>query len=116
MGRSGALAIDVANPDKLHSAIQQAISQYNPPYQSTRPDTPSRGHYVFAMPEGRRLSNSLGELGNGWGEIPGLNGVIIVVPSDHKERDGRYEWQQTGPVPTLPGYVASRLKTTPLAL
>jgi P4 family phage/plasmid primase-like protien len=111
MGRSGGVAIDVDNPNKLHPAIQQAISQYHPPYQSTRANVPGRGHYVFAMPEGRRLGNSLGELGKGWGEIRGLNGVIIVAPSKHQERDGRYEWCHTVPVsvPTLPGYVASRL-------
>ena len=81
IGRSGAVAIDVDNPDKLHPAIRQAIDQYHPPYQSTRVNVPGRGHYVFAMPEGRRLGNSLGDLGNGWGEIRGLNGVIIVAPS-----------------------------------
>jgi len=35
--------------------------------------------------------------------------VIIVAPSVHEEQGGRYEWQQTGPVPVLPGYVATRL-------
>ncbi|MFL6044852.1 MAG: bifunctional DNA primase/polymerase [Propionibacteriaceae bacterium] len=109
MGRSGGVAIDVDDPDKLHPAIQQAISQYKPPYQSTRTNAPGRGHYVFAMPEGRRLGNSLGDLGKGWGEIRGVNGVIIAAPSKHKDPNGHYEFQRTGPVPILPGYVASRL-------
>jgi hypothetical protein len=108
-GRSGAIIFDVDHPDRLPAPIRQAIAQYAPPYQSTRHDHPGRGHYVFAVPEGRRLSNSLGELAGGWGELRGENGVIIVAPSVHKEDGGRYQWLHTGPVPTLPGYLASRL-------
>jgi hypothetical protein len=109
VGRSGAWVADVDNPENLHPAIQQAIAQYKPPYQSTRPDTPGRGHYIFAVPDGRRLGNSLGELGKGWGEGRGLNGVIIVAPSEHEKPEGCYGWQRTGPVPTMPGYMASQL-------
>jgi hypothetical protein len=109
VGRSGAWVADVDNPDKLHPAIQQAISQYNPPYQSTRPKHPGRGHYIFLQPEGRMLGNSLGDLAKGWGEGRGLNGVIIAAPSKHEKREGCYQWRRTGPVPAMPGYMASQM-------
>ena len=108
-GRSGLVIFDVDNPERLHPAIAQAVEQFRPPCQSTRPDQPDRRHYLFLMPPGRDLGNSLGELVGGWGQIRGRNGVIIVAPSEHEEPDGRYAWHQTGPVPVLPGYVASRL-------
>lgn len=111
-GRSGAVVFDVDQPDRLHPAIRQAIHQYQPPWQSTRPDQEGRptdrGHYLFLQPEGRRLGNALGKLASGWGEIRGVNGVIIVAPSDHPE-GGRYTWQHSGPVPMLPGYLATQL-------
>jgi Bifunctional DNA primase/polymerase, N-terminal len=107
-GRSGAIIPDVDNPDNLHPAIRQAITQHKPPYQSSRPDQSGRGHYIFAVPDGRRFGNSLGDLGKGWGEIRGENGVIIAAPSVHRD-GGQYRWITTGPVPVLPGYVASQL-------
>src|SRR5215212_7810472 len=107
-GRSGGLIFDVDTPEKLAQPIRQAINQYAPPYQSTRPDKPGRGHYIFATPDGRQLGNSLGDLANGWGEIRALNGVIIAAPSAHGG-GGEFRWLTTGPVPQLPGYVASRL-------
>jgi hypothetical protein len=108
MGRSGAVGFDVDQPEKLHPAIKQAIEQYKPPFQSSRPNIPGKGHRIFGMPGGRQLGNSLGELGGGWGEIRGLNGVIVAAPSVHPE-GGEYCWLVTGPVPVLPGYLASRL-------
>jgi AAA domain/Bifunctional DNA primase/polymerase, N-terminal len=108
-GRSGAWVADVDTPENLHPAIQTAINECNPPYQSTRSNVPGRGHYVFLQPEGRRLGNGLGKLAKGWGEGRGLNGVIIVAPSEHQEKDGRYEWLEMGPVPVMPGYLATQL-------
>jgi P4 family phage/plasmid primase-like protien len=108
MGRSGAVGFDVDQPEKLHPAIKQAVEQYKPPFQSSRPCIPGKGHRVFGMPDGRQLGNSLGELGGGWGEIRGANGVIVAAPSVHPE-GGEYRWLVTGPVPLLPGYLASRL-------
>jgi hypothetical protein len=58
VGRSGAWVADVDNPDNLHPAIRLAIAEHNPPYQSTRPNQPGRGHYVFLKPEGRMLGPS----------------------------------------------------------
>jgi Bifunctional DNA primase/polymerase, N-terminal len=107
-GRSGAVIFDVDNPDNLPAPIRQAIEQCKPPHQCTRPDNRRRGHYVFAMPSGRQLGNSLGNLANGWGEIRGTNGVIVVAPSVHPE-GGEYRWLSTGTVPMLPGYLATQL-------
>jgi hypothetical protein len=55
------------------------------------------------------LGNSLGDLARGWGEGRGLNGVIIAAPSEHEKPEGCYEWRRTGPVPAMPGYMASQL-------
>jgi D5 N terminal like/Bifunctional DNA primase/polymerase, N-terminal len=107
-GRSGAVIFDVDNPEKLHPAIKQAIEQYKPPFQSSRPNIAGKGHYVFGMPAGRQLGNSLGKLAGGWGEIRGANGVIVAAPSVHPE-GGEYRWLSTGAVPVLPGYLATQL-------
>jgi hypothetical protein len=109
VGRSGAWVADVDNPDNLHPTIRLAITEHNPPYQSTRPNQPGRRHYVFLKPEGRMLGNTLGELAKGWGEGRGLNGVIIAAPSEHEKQEGRYQWGRVGPVPVMPGYMASQL-------
>src|SRR5215204_3920057 len=52
-GRSGAVVADVDNPDRLPELLRRAFRELTPPYQSTRPDTPGRGHYVFRQPSGR---------------------------------------------------------------
>src|SRR4029453_7468843 len=108
-GRSGAVIFDVDHPENLPQVIRQAIRDHWPPYQMTRLDQPGRGHYVFAIPEGRRFGNSIGNLRNGWGEIRGSNGVIIAAPSQHSNPDGIYEWERIGPVPVLPGDLATQL-------
>jgi hypothetical protein len=108
-GRSGAVIFDVDHPENLPPAIRQAIQDHWPPYQMTRLDQPGRGHYVFAIPEGRKFGNSTGNLGSGWGEIRGSNGVIIAAPSQHSNPDGIYEWERIGPVPVLPGPLATQL-------
>jgi hypothetical protein len=112
VGRSGAWVADVDTPDNLHSELRQAIEECNPPYQSTRSNHPGRGHYIFLQPKGRMIGNGLGKLASGWGEGRGLNGVIVVAPSEHEESEGRYEWQHTGPVPAMPDYMASLLPDT----
>lgn len=91
-GRSGLVIFDVDAPEKLHPAIRQAVEQCSPPAQNTRPATPDRLHYLFAVPDGRRLGNAVGELSGGWGQVRGLNGVIIVAPSVHENPDGAYRW------------------------
>ena len=45
-GRSGAVVFDVDDPDKVPDVLRQHLD--SAPYQSTRPDVPGRGHYVFA--------------------------------------------------------------------
>ena len=107
-GRSGAIAFDVDDPDKLPDVLAADLLGTPVPYQSTRPDTPDRGHYPFAMPPGRTLGNGLGRLSGGWGEIRGANGVIIAAPTSHPE-GGEYQWQRTGPVPVLPEEIAEQL-------
>jgi hypothetical protein len=106
-GRSGAVVFDVDDPGKLPDVLRAHLPAA--PYQSTRPGTAGRGHYLFRMPPGRNLGNSTGLLAKGWGEIRGLNGVIIVQPSHHKDDGGRYQWERTGVVPALPAELAEQL-------
>lgn len=108
-GRSGAVTFDVDHPSALHPLLSKAFDAERPPNQSTRPNDPRRGHYLFRQPPGRDVGNSLGTLGKGWGEVRGRNGVIVVAPSEHEKDDGRYMWEQSGPVPVLPDYVADQL-------
>jgi hypothetical protein len=115
-GRSGAIVLDVDNPENTPDEIIAATENTNCPYQSTRPNQPGRGHYIFANTTGRRIGNGLGHLAteNKWGEIRGANGVIIATPTPHPE-GGQYHWQRSGPVPPLPDYIAEALpdSTTP---
>jgi putative DNA primase/helicase len=105
-GRSGLVVFDVDYPDKVPAVLARHLR--SAPYQSTRPEDTGRGHYVFAMPPGRRLGNGGGGLGGEWGEVRGLNGVIIVAPSRHAD-GGEYLWIRTGPVPVLPEEIAELL-------
>ena len=112
MGRSGAVAFDVDHPERIPDALSEVIASTGAPYQSTRANQAGRGHYIFGVPQGRTLGNGTGDLGKGWGEVRGQNGIIVVSPSVHeKEADGaRYQWQRTGPVPVLPTTAADLLR------
>lgn len=112
MGRSGAVAFDVDHPDRIPAELAQAVEETGAPFQSTRTTQPGRGHYLFAVPEGRTLGNGTGGLGKGWGEVRGTNGIIIVQPSVHEKEDAgaHYQWQRTGTVPVLPPGVAGLLR------
>ncbi|AXQ53086.1 DNA primase/polymerase [Mycobacterium phage Rando14] len=105
-GRSGAVVLDIDNPDRIPDVIRQHGGQ--PPAQLTRPDTPDRKHLVYQVPAGRQLGNGNGQLGGAWGEVRGQNGVIVVAPSYHPE-GGEYRWLTTGPVPVLPEPIAAML-------
>lgn len=109
VGRSGAVVLDVDNPDLLPPELDAACGG-TVPFQSTREASPRRGHYVFAMPPGRRLGNSRGRFGTtAWGEVRGTNGIIVVAPSRHSKSGGRYAWQVIGDVPVLPAEIDSGL-------
>lgn len=110
-GRSGLVVMDIDTEDieAVPEPIRRAIIECSPPYQTTRIGAERRGHYLFRQPEGRMIGNSPAGLGREWGDIRGKNGVIILAGSWHPAPDGRYEWQRTGVIPFLPGYVADLL-------
>lgn len=114
-GRSGAVIIDVDEPDNVPDEVALVMAS-DGPYQSTRPGETARGHYLVLNDTGRRIGNSLGKLATlkKWGEIRGANGVIIAEPTVHPE-GGQYRWVRTGPVPSIPDYLAEALpeSTTP---
>ncbi len=111
-GRSGAGIIDMDYPEKCPSNVLEALKHSWAPFQSTRVDSDSRGHYVFRQPAGRFIGNSLGTSFQDCGfEVRGNNGVIIAAPSIHEFADqgGRYQWELTGAVPMLPAIIADKL-------
>lgn len=114
-GRSGAVVLDVDDPDTVPDEVL-LVMESDGPYQSTRDDQPRRGHYLLLNDTGRRIGNSLGKLATDkkWGEVRGANGVIVVAPSVHPG-GGCYRWQRTGQVPTMPDYLDEALpeSTTP---
>lgn len=101
VGRSGGLVLDVDDYEALMPEVAQIITDKQPPFQSTRDDDRRRGHYVFAMPDDRLLGNSKGQLGKAWGEVRGVNGIIVVQPTRHEKDNGRYLWISTGKLPSL---------------
>lgn len=108
VGRSGAWCADVDSPDHIHPVLRAAIRTARPPWQSSRPDEPRRGHYLFRQPPGRTLGNGRGALGKQWGEARGRNGIIVAFPTARP--DGRrYQWSRTGPVPAMPDELAAAL-------
>lgn len=114
-GRSGAVIIDVDEPDNVPDEVLLIMSAEGP-FQSTRPNQAGRGHYLLLNDTGRRIGNSLGKLATQrkWGEIRGANGVIIAAPTPHPE-GGEYHWERTGAVPGMPEFLAEALpeSTTP---
>ncbi len=105
-GRSGAVVLDVDRPERAAEWLTAALDAHGVPFQSSRPDQPHRGHLVYAMPPGRTIGNP--KIPGGAGEVRGLNGVIVVAPSAHKD-GGEYRWQRVGPVPELPADIAEQL-------
>jgi hypothetical protein len=103
-GRSGLVVLDVDNPDRIPEEWWPLMAAA--PFQSTRSGAGRRGHYVFAMPEGRTIGNP--NIPGGGGEVRGANGVIVVAPTRHEKaaEGGQYVWVRTGPVPYLPQLIA----------
>jgi hypothetical protein len=107
VGKSGAVVFDVDEPANLSLQLQLELLRANVPFQSTRlVGDERRGHYVFLVPNGCSYGNSLGGLGKGWGDVRGMNGIIVASPSPHQKEFGYYKWKRTGPVPLLPPTLA----------
>lgn len=111
VGRSGAVVFDVDNSHAIPAVLRSAIAELAPPFQSTRTTDAARGHYVFAAEPGR-FGNSAGDLGGEWGEVRGLNGIVVVEPTPHSKTDagGRYRWVRTGSLPAVPPELAAALR------
>lgn len=119
-GACGLVIFDVDHPDNVPKWLWGHLD--TAPFQRSRTGgSPRRGHYIFRIPPGRRLGNSVGKItgtgGRGWGEVRGANGVIVVTPTIHGEADrgGRYWWVRTGAIPVLPDEVAQKLPDTDAA-
>lgn len=112
VGRSGGIVLDVDTPINLPDILTEALTETPAPFQYTRRNDLARRHYVYTQPVGRRFGNGLGNLPAGWGDIRGVNGVIIVAPSQHPDPEGHYAWGRTGNVPELPATIARALTDT----
>jgi hypothetical protein len=103
VGKSGALVFDVDEPNNLPPLLLRELFKETVLSQSTRlVGDKRRAHYIFQVEDGSRYGNSIGSLGDGWGDIRGCNGVIIASPSNHVHEYGYYKWQKTGIIPKLP--------------
>jgi hypothetical protein len=112
VGRSGALVFDVDEPMRVPDILAKALNtEPVPPYQTTRRNVAGKGHFLYAVPHDAHYGNSPGQLGKGWGEVRGRNGIIVVAPSVHERADsgGLYSWVTTGGVPMLPDELAQLL-------
>lgn len=112
VGRSGGIVLDVDTPINLPDILTEALTETPAPFQYTRRNDLARRHYVYTQPTGRRFGNGLGNLPAGWGDIRGVNGVIIVAPSTHPDPEGHYAWGRIGEVPELPTTIAEALTDT----
>lgn len=112
VGRSGGIVLDVDTPINLPDILTEALTETPAPFQYTRRNDLARRHYVYTQPTGRRFGNGLGILPTGWGDIRGVNGVIIVAPSEHPDPEGHYAWGRIGEVPELPATIAEALTDT----
>ena len=102
-GRSGLVVYDVDKPANVTAVMAPHLK--TAPFQPTRPSDPDRGHYVFAMPPGRTIGNPAFP----WGEIRGLNGVIMAEPSSHADGGQYGPWQRAGAVAVLADELAKTL-------
>ena len=110
VGRSGAIAFDVDEPNNLSELLKHELLKDQVPFQSTRlSGDMRRGHYLFKVPNQLSYGNSLGSLGSGWGDIRGHNAIIVAAPSKHLHPEGRYQWIKTGNLPLLPQIIADKL-------
>lgn len=112
VGRSGALVFDVDDPAEVPEILAAALStDPQPPYQTTRRSVAGKGHFIYSVPHDAHYGNSPGQLGKGWGEVRGRNGIIVVAPSVHERaaEGGFYAWRSVGPVPSLPDALAELL-------
>lgn len=111
VGRSGALAFDVDAPELIPSMLVTALSECPTAFQSTRPEEPGRGHYLFAQPPGGGLGNGKGSLRGSWGEVRGKNGIIMVEPTVHEKHPAaRYSWLRRGALQQMPGELLAALR------
>lgn len=113
-GRSGLVVFDADDPAKRPAEYARAIAKLDAlgaPYQSTDV-AGERRHYLVALPDGFTAGNGEGNMPTGKGggiNVRGLNGVIIVAPSQHAKPDGLYQWQRTGAVPVADAEVVAWL-------
>ena len=103
VGKSDAIVFDVDEPKNLPPILIRELSKENVTFQTTRlVGDKRRAHYIFQVEDGSRYGNSIGSLGDGWGDVRGCNGVIIASPSTHINEYGYYKWQKAGVIPHLP--------------
>lgn len=107
-GASGLVVIDVDNPALLPGWLQDALTTSGAPYQSTRPDTPGRGHYVFGQPPAKIVGCGKDALTGMGLDVKGDGGVVIAEPTVHPG-GGQYRWVLTGRIPVLPDVIAGKL-------
>lgn len=87
---SGFFVLDVDPAHGGVDALAELLAQHGPLPLTTEQATGSGGsHYLFALPEGRSITNSASKVGRGL-DIRGDGGQIVVAPS--RSARGQYRW------------------------
>lgn len=90
-GQFGALVLDVDRPTLCPKHLRPVLAAA--PYVSTRPvESPNRGHYWFALPDGLQMGNPVLP----FGEVRCVGGGIVLPPY------GDRRTVRTGTLPVLP--------------
>ncbi|MBN7560305.1 bifunctional DNA primase/polymerase [Mycobacteroides abscessus] len=90
-GQFGALVLDVDRPTLCPKHLRPVLAAA--PYVKTRPDeSPNRGHYWFALPDGLQMGNPALP----FGEVRCVGGGIVLPPC------GDRRTVRTGTLPVLP--------------
>lgn len=109
VGRSGLVVLDVDDREALPEWLAKVLKDSKPARQFTN-DSKKKFHAVYDA-EGEKYGNSRGSLEEGWGEVRGTNGVIVLQPSPHPKvaEGGCYRWDAHD-VPGLPQVISAKLK------
>lgn len=99
-GQFGALVLDVDRPTLCPKHLRPLLAAA--PYVNTRPvESPNRGHYWFALPEGITFGNPALP----FGEVRCVGGGIVLPPY------GNRRTVRSGPLPILPDELIRFLET-----
>jgi hypothetical protein len=94
------------------NALTRLAAQHGKTIPPTRIANTSNGrrHYYFTQPEGFRVRNTAGKLGEGI-DTRGDGGYVVAPPSIHPD-GGAYTWETDWPIAVIPEWLVELLQPT----